>query len=60
LEIVATCRFAAQLDLTIEDRSGKPVKPSEWLPAPLQAIVKAVSRVQDGSITDYVYDPKSA
>lgn len=50
----------AQLDLTIEDRFGKPVKPREWFLVPLQAIDEAVSRIRDGSITKYVYDPKSA
>jgi len=50
----------AQLDLTIEDRFGKPVKPREWFLVPLQVIDEAVSRIRDGSITDYVYDPKSA
>ena len=50
----------AQLDLTIEDRFGKPVKPREWFLVPLQVIDEAVSRVRDGSITDYSYDPKTA
>ena len=50
----------AQLDLTIEDRFGKPVKPREWFFVPLQAIDEAVSRIRDGSITKYVYDSKSA
>ena len=50
----------AQLDLTIEDRFGKPVKPREWFLVPLQAIDEAVNRIRDGSITNYVYDPKSA
>jgi hypothetical protein len=50
----------AQLDLTIEDRFGKPVKPREWFLVPLQAIDEAVSRIRDGSITNFVYDPKSA
>ena len=51
---------AAQLDLTIEDRFGHPVKPREWFLVPLQAIDEAVKRIQDGSITDAVYDPKTA
>ena len=51
---------SAQLDLTIEDRFGKPVKPREWFLVPLQAIDDAVSRIRDGSITEYVYDPNSA
>lgn len=50
----------AHLDLTIEDRFGKPVKPREWFLVPLSVIDEAVSRVRDGSITDYVYDPTSA
>lgn len=50
----------AQLDLTINDRFGNPVKPREWFLIPLQAIDEAVSRIRDGSITNYVYDPKSA
>jgi len=50
----------AQLELTIEDRFGKPVKPREWFLVPLQAIDEAVSRIRDGSITDYTYDPKLA
>lgn len=50
----------AQLDLTIEDRFGKPVKPREWFLVPLPAIDEAVSRIRDGSITNYTYDPLSA
>lgn len=51
---------AAQLDLTIEDRFGNPVKPREWFLVPLQVIDEAVQRIQDGSITEVVYDPKTA
>jgi len=50
----------AQLDLKIEDRFGKPVKPREWFLVPLQAIDEAVKRVVDGSIVDYAYDPGQA
>lgn len=50
----------AQLDLTINDRFGHPVKPREWFLVPLQVIDEAVKRILDGSITDMVYDPKSA
>lgn len=48
---------AAQLDLTIEDRFGNPVKPKEWFLVPLHVIDEAVERIRDGSITDVVYDP---
>jgi len=51
---------AAQLDLTIEDRFGHPVKPREWFLVPLHVIDEAVRRIQDESITEVVYDPKSA
>ena len=51
---------AAQLDLTIEDRFGQPVKPREWFLVPLQVIDEAVQHIRDGSITTMVYDPKTA
>jgi len=51
---------AAQIDLTIPDRFGNPVKPREWFLVPLQAIDEAVKRIVDGSIVDYAYDQASA
>jgi hypothetical protein len=51
---------AAQLDLTIEDRFGHPVKPREWFLVPLQVIDEAVQRIRDGSITNVLYDPTTA
>lgn len=51
---------AAQLDLTIEDRFGHPVKPREWFLVPLQVIDEVVERIRDGSITEIVYDPETA
>jgi hypothetical protein len=50
----------ARLDLTIEDRFGNPVKPREWFLVPLHVIDEAIKRIQDGTITDYVYDPSRA
>jgi hypothetical protein len=50
----------AQLDLTIHDRFGHPVRPREWFLVPLNVIDEAVKRIQDGSITEVVYDPKAA
>ena len=49
-----------QLDLTIEDRFGKPVKPKEWFVVPLHVIDEAVERIRDGTITGLVYDPQIA
>ena len=51
---------AAQLDLTIEDRFGHPVKPREWFLVPLHVIDEAVQCIRDGSITEVVYDPETA
>lgn len=51
---------AAQLDLTIEDRFGNPVKPREWFLVPLHVIDEAVERIRDGSITGVAYDPQTA
>jgi T5orf172 domain len=51
---------AAQIDLTIEDRFGHPVKPREWFLVPLHVIDDAVQRILDGSIVHAAYDPKLA
>ena len=47
---------SAQLDLTIQDRFGHPVKPKEWFFVPLHIIDEAVQRIVDGSITHMIYD----
>lgn len=51
---------AAQLDLTIEDRFGNPVKPREWFLVPLNVIDEVVTRLKDGSITEVIYNPQEA
>lgn len=50
----------ARLDIEIKDRFGNPVVPREWFLVPLFVIDEAVSRIQDGTITEYRYDPKAA
>jgi hypothetical protein len=61
LENVFHRLFAAvQLDLTLEDRFGNPVKPREWFLVPLHVIDEAVQRIRDGSITTLTYDPSVA
>jgi hypothetical protein len=50
----------AQLDLTIQDRFGHPVRPREWFLVPLHIIDESVKRIRDGSITKVIYDPKTA
>ncbi|NWF45278.1 GIY-YIG nuclease family protein [Hydrogenophaga sp. D2P1] len=51
---------AAQLDLTIQDRFGHPVRPREWFLVPLHVIDEAVTLLVSGSITGMAYDPESA
>ena len=51
---------SAQLDLTIQDRFGNPVKPREWFLVPLHVIDEAISRIRDGSLTEYEYNPGEA
>ena len=50
----------ARLNITIQDRFGRPVQPEEWFLVPLFVIDEAVARIKDGSITNYVYDPSAA
>ena len=49
----------AQLDLTIQDRFGHPVKPREWFLVPLSVIDEAVTLIRDGQIVGCQYDPKA-
>jgi hypothetical protein len=51
---------AAQLDLTIADRFGRPVKPREWFLVPLAVIDQVVEMIRDKTITDFEYDPSTA
>ena len=50
----------ARLEIEIMDRLGRPIVPREWFLVPLFVIDEAVQRIKDGSITQSVYDPKSA
>lgn len=51
---------AARLDIILQDRFGRPVRPKEWFLVPLPAINEAVERILDGSISRYEYDPAKA
>lgn len=50
----------ARLNIEIKDRFGNPVIPREWFLVPVFVVDEAVERIKDGTITDYVYDPKAA
>jgi len=51
---------AARLQITIEDRFGKPVQPEEWFLVPFHVIAEVVNRIKDGTITQYVYSAEEA
>jgi hypothetical protein len=51
---------AARLNVEVKDRFDQPIVPREWFLVPLFAIDEVVSRIKDGTITGYVYDPKAA
>ena len=42
------------------DYGTQPIVPREWFLVPIFAIDEAVEKIKDGTITDYVYDPKLA
>ena len=51
---------AARLDIEIEDRFGRPVRPREWFLTPLAAIDRAVELIQSGEIERWAYNPATA
>lgn len=50
----------AQLELVINDRFGKPVKPREWFLLPIQLIDEAVDLIRSGKVEGLRYDPDTA
>lgn len=50
----------ARLEIQILDRFGKTVVPREWFLVPLIVIDEAIVRIQNQTITEYVYDPSVA
>ena len=50
----------ARLDIEIKDRFGNPVIPREWFLVPLFVIDEAVEKIKQSTITEYIYDPKTA
>lgn len=50
----------ARLDIEVKDRFGNPVVPREWFLVPIFVIDEAVRKIKDGTITAFVYDPKTA
>jgi hypothetical protein len=50
----------ARLDIEINDRFGKKVKPREWFLVPLDIVERSIKMFLDGSIVDYHYDLKTS
>lgn len=50
----------ARLNVDIQDRFGRAMKPREWFLVPLHVIDEAVERIKDNSITGFKYDPARA
>jgi len=50
----------ARLNISIEDRFGKPTHPREWYLLPLELIEEAIEKFLDGSIVKYQYDHKKS
>jgi len=51
---------SVRVDLTLKDRFGFDVAPTEWFLVPATAIDEAIERIRDESIDRFRYDPKSA
>lgn len=49
-----------RVDMTLKDRFGFDVAPSEWFLVPLQAIDEAIDRIKDGSVDRFRYDSETA
>lgn len=50
---------SARLDLELQDRFGASVKPREWFFVPLGVIEEAIEKIQEGTIDQFRYDPKT-
>ena len=50
----------ARLEVALPDRFGIPVQPREWFLVPLERIEEVVQKIQEGTIHQFRYDPKTA
>lgn len=50
----------AQLQITIQDRFGKPFTPREWFLVPPNAVAEAVELIKSGDITNFKYNRDTA
>jgi len=50
---------SAKLNVQINDRFGTPISPREWFMVPLFIIDEVVTKLKDGTLGGYRYDPNS-
>ncbi len=50
----------AKFNIEIKDRFGKPIMPREWFLVPLFTIDNAVSKIKQGTLLNYQYNPSNA
>jgi hypothetical protein len=51
---------SARLELELPDRFGTTVKPREWFLVPLEVIEEVIEKIEEGTIDQFRYDPKTA
>jgi hypothetical protein len=51
---------SVRVTIATRDDLGRAVRARKWFLAPLEAIEMAVARIRDGTIPDYVYDPRAS
>lgn len=49
-----------QLDITLHDRFGRPVRPREWFLVPLPVIEEVIEKIIAGTIEQFFYDQTNA
>lgn len=50
---------SAKLNIQITDRFGNPISPREWFLVPIFIIDEVVTKIKDGTLSSYRYDPSS-
>ncbi len=49
-----------RLDVQLQDRFGIPVKPREWFLVPLEVVESVITKIKEGSLDQFRYDPETA
>ena len=57
-EIIHQVLRSVQLSVKVYDAEGVEHQPREWFIVPLGIVEQIIARIMDGSIVDYVYNPK--